>query len=137
MQQLKTFCRVITLGTAFGVWTAVSGPAVAQQAPAPAVTQAPAVAVAPIRPAAERPALRPRDLITPAERQAYRQAIRAAATDQARAQIRADLLTTLRQRAAERGGVLVEPRPQPNREAQNEREGTPGRVAAAPPPRAP
>ncbi|CAK0747062.1 hypothetical protein CCP1ISM_2650002 [Azospirillaceae bacterium] len=66
--------------------------------------------MAPAAPAAaERPVVRPRDLMTTQERQAYRQAMREARTPEARQATRDRLYTTLRQRATERGVVLAEP----------------------------
>ncbi|MBI1208238.1 MAG: hypothetical protein GC191_13250 [Azospirillum sp.] len=59
--------------------------------------------------AAETKTVRPRDLMTPQDRQAYRQAMRGATTAQERAQIREQKWGQLRQRAAERGLVLAEP----------------------------
>ena len=51
--------------------------------------------------------VRVRDLITPAERQAYRAAMRDAATPEARQRIRQAAMERLSQRAAEHGVVMV------------------------------
>ncbi len=51
--------------------------------------------------------VRARDLITPAERQAYRTAMREAKTPEARQRLRETTLARLSQRAAEHGVVMV------------------------------
>ena len=80
------------------------------------------------RPLAVVTVVRARDLITPAERQAYREAMRAAKTPEERQRIRDAAVERLSQRAAEHGVIMVidapmirygqrptEPRPAPGR----------------------
>ena len=72
----------------------------ARPAPAAAETAAPrAVAVVTV--------VRARDLITPAERQAYRAAMREAKTPEDRLRVRQAAVERLSQRAAEHGTVMV------------------------------
>lgn len=59
----------------------------------------------------QRKAIRPRALMTERERSEYRRAVRATPSLEARLQIREVTYARLRQRAWERGMVLVEPGP--------------------------
>ena len=79
--------------------------------------------------------VRVRDLITPAERQAYRQAMREAKTPEARLQIRQAAMERMSQRAAEHGKVMViEARMMRQGQRWSEREAAPVHTAPAPPP---
>lgn len=90
---------------AFGaaLFAATALPALADEAARPA--QAPEAAGQ--RAVAVITVVRARDLITPAERQAYRTAIRAAKTPEERQRIREAAMERLGQRAAEHGVVMV------------------------------
>ncbi|MEI7610242.1 MAG: hypothetical protein WCJ64_22915 [Rhodospirillaceae bacterium] len=69
--------------------------------------------------------VRTRDLITPAERQAYRQAIRAAKTPEERASIRRAAFERLAQRASEHGVVMIIDAPMRPGQRWSEREARP------------
>jgi hypothetical protein len=77
-----------------------SGPAAAQQAPAaqPAPGERNQVIVTMVR---------TRDLVTPAERQAYRQAMGAARTVAERQKVREQMMERVGRRAAEHGVVMI------------------------------
>ena len=77
--------------------------------------------------------VRARDLISPAERQAYRQAMREAKTPEARQQIRRSMMERVSQRAAEHGKVIViEARMMRQGQRWSEREVAPVHTAPAP-----
>ncbi len=144
MNKTKSVCGWVIVGAALAL-LAGTGTGFAQQAPArqaapqaaaqqPAPQQAAPQRAAPnataetaARPAAaaaaedaQKPVFRPRDLMTPVERQAFRLALREAPTQEARQQVRERLWATLRQRAIEHGGTLAEPGQRRQRTAQNE-----------------
>jgi hypothetical protein len=115
----------------------VPGTASAQQAGNGPITAAPAASTPQAQPAEGNNKVRARDLMTSAERDAYRASMRSATDDQARAQVRTEWRARLQQRATERGDVLVDGRGNPPKVANGNGENeAPVPQARRPPPRA-
>lgn len=154
-----SFFQALMAGAvALGAFAALSQPAQAQQAAARPLPQTMAPVEKPAPAAAARPQagdrgqvvvtmVRARDLVTPAERQAYRQAMREARDPAAKQRVREQMMERISQRAHEHGVVVVIDAPMMRQEGRPEmRAGAESRHPAPrpaevsvrpPPPRAP
>ena len=137
MQRSKRIRDVLALAAVAAALTLAPGTAPAQQADA----ARPAAAAATTAPAAQKPVVRARDLMTPEERQAYRLAMREARENPAqKAKIHEQWRKTLHERAAARGAVLADmgmAKPGQKKEARTENRAEAPAPRPVAPPRAP